>query len=291
METILTIIFIILMAATAVALYIFIYKRHNDVKNAKFIETPVEDNPTEKTEEGAGNGEIFGQMEDADADAATALHEDSNEAVISVVQEAEAATQSEEETKIPADTPVEKTGNSRFLVVAATGVFALQLFIFFFDLKFRNLTYLKAFINAEAFAWIAAIGFIDFKKKIIPNPLILAGLCFWVVTKVVEIFLGGASVKEALLISLFGGGICGIVLFVVSIITRSALGMGDVKLFTVIGLLFGLFDTCSILIITVIVMAIVSIVLLATKKADKKTKIPMAPFAVAGLLLQVITGV
>ena len=289
METILTIIFIILMVATTVALYIFIYKKYNDARLTKFIETPPVEDSSEEVEECAGDGETSRQTEDEDATAA--LQNDFDEAVISAVQETVAATQSEEEAKVPAGTLAEKPGHSGFLIVAAFGVFALQLFIFFYGLKFRNLTYLKAFINAETFSWIAAIGFIDFKKKIIPNPLILAGIGFWVITKAVEILLGGTPVKSAVLFSVFGGGLCGIVLFVVSIITRSALGMGDVKLFTVIGLLFGLFDTCSILIITVIVMAIVSIVLLATKKVDKRTKIPMAPFAVAGLLLQVITGV
>jgi len=78
--------------------------------------------------------------------------------------------------------------------------------------------------------------------------------------------------------------------FVIALIVKSALGMGDVKMFFVIGLLYGLSNTYSILLFSVLVMAIVSIVLLIMKKVTRKTAIPMAPFVAFGFLLNVLMG-
>lgn len=283
METIFSVIFTILMVATTVALYIYIYIKHSD---------PEESSTDNETAALQQEGGAF--TEEVSEESAESNEVETESDV--VLPEAE-----EEETKslavelpvsegIPAEQEKGRKHNKK-LVVGAIGVLVIQLFIFYFCAFSGRETFLKAFINAEAFAWIAAIGYIDAKKKIIPNVLVLAGIAFAVIIILVDIFVGGTSVRESLGGALFGGGIIGLVLFLISLITRSALGMGDVKLFFVLGLVFGLWDTSSILILTAIVMAVVSVVLLATKKADKKTKIPMAPFAVAALLIQVITGV
>ena len=67
--------------------------------------------------------------------------------------------------------------------------------------------------------------------------------------------------------------------------------MGDVKMFFVIGLLYGLENTYTILLVSMLIMAIVSVILLITKKATKKSAVPMAPFVAVGLLINIILGV
>ena len=89
--------------------------------------------------------------------------------------------------------------------------------------------------------------------------------------------------------SIVGAGIS-FILLIIALIVKSALGMGDVKMFLVIGLLYGLVDTYSILLFSIIVMAIVSIILLLIKKATRKTAIPMAPFTAIGFLLSILAG-
>ena len=76
-----------------------------------------------------------------------------------------------------------------------------------------------------------------------------------------------------------------------SLIVKKALGMGDVKMFFVIGLLYGLENTYTILLVSMLIMAIVSVILLITKKATKKSAVPMAPFVAVGLLINIILGV
>ena len=294
METILTLIFIILMAASTVALYVYTYRRRpapeENTDSAVSEELPDGNGKTAEVIENSPETADETEADPGNPDSGAVLNEPET-ASVENIDSGEAETLQGGNGNIQASVKPENLKKRKLILISgATVIFAVQLFIFFFGTLRNEEPLLKAFINAEAFAWIAAIGYIDLKEYRIPNPLILAGLIFWALVEAVEVLLGGSGLKETLAISLIGG-ICGVVLFIVSLITKSGLGMGDVKLFFVLGLLFGIYDVCSILLITVIVMAIVSIILLIMKKADKKTRIPMAPFAVLGLLIQVITGV
>ena len=66
--------------------------------------------------------------------------------------------------------------------------------------------------------------------------------------------------------------------------------MGDVKMFFAIGLTYGANNTYEILLLSLVVMALVSIMLLVMKKATKKTAIPMAPFVLLGLYSSIMLG-
>ncbi len=140
-------------------------------------------------------------------------------------------------------------------------------------------------MNAQVIIWIYTVAYIDLIERIIPNQLIFVGIIFWIILLVLEILIAKTPIKQILLYSFAGGLICGGVLFAIAIIVRNALGMGDVKMFTVLGLLYGLTNTYSILLYSVVIMAMVSIVLLIAKKVTRKTAVPMAPFVAVGLLL------
>lgn len=151
-------------------------------------------------------------------------------------------------------------------------------------------TFLKAFMNAEILLWLAMVGLIDFKEKIIPNKLILAAIVFWTILSLFEIFVAHTMWQQVVLFSLLGGCVCGGVLLVVALIVKSALGMGDVKLFFALGLFYGLQDTYSILLVSIILMALFSITMLIFKKVNRKTAIPMAPFVAIGFLVNILMG-
>ena len=151
-------------------------------------------------------------------------------------------------------------------------------------------TFFRAIMNAEVFLWLAFLGYIDVQERIIPNVMIGVGLVSWLALVLIDIFAGGTPAGDLLMFSLAGGLISGGVLLIISLISKSALGMGDVKMFTVLGLLYGLTDTYSVLLFSVVIMAVVSIVLLLAKKATRKTAIPMAPFVAIGFLLCILAG-
>lgn len=163
--------------------------------------------------------------------------------------------------------------------------------ILFYDLLAIKGTIMQVCVNVFVLAWLAVIGLVDLEERIIPNHMILAGLIAWALSVAVDIFLAGQPWKQVLLFSILGGGICGGFLLIIAFIVKNALGMGDVKMFAVLGLFYGLADTYSILLISTVVMAVVAIVLLLLKKVNRKTKLPMAPFVMLGFLAGVIGGI
>ncbi len=162
--------------------------------------------------------------------------------------------------------------------------------VFLYSFYYVEIVFLKAFMNAEVSMWLLVLGYIDWKEGIIPNQMILAGIGFWILLSLLDIFVAQTMWQKVLFFSLIGGGFCGGVLLIVAIITKSALGMGDVKMFFVIGLLYGLSNTYAILFFSILVMAVISIVLLIAKKVTRKTAVPMAPFVAFGFLINVLMG-
>ena len=150
--------------------------------------------------------------------------------------------------------------------------------------------FMRSLMNAEVMIWLIILGYIDAREKIIPNGFILVGLLFWLVLTLIDIFVGGTNWVKLLMFSGIGGIACGGLLFVVAIIVKSALGMGDVKLFFVLGLLYGLTDTYGILISSIVAMGVLSVVLLIAKKITTKSTIPMAPFVTLGFILSILAG-
>lgn len=136
-------------------------------------------------------------------------------------------------------------------------------------------------------AIVAAASVVDLKKTIIPNLLILAGLGVRVAIYVAEFFLYNEvfapQIKSDLIGLAFGFGF----LLIVSLISRGALGFGDVKLFGIIGIMSGTICTYYTLVFCLIVSALVSTVLLITKKKGRKDSIPFGPCILIGYFVAI----
>jgi leader peptidase (prepilin peptidase)/N-methyltransferase len=83
--------------------------------------------------------------------------------------------------------------------------------------------------------------------------------------------------------SLAGAGV-GVFLILCSVITRGQIGIGDGIVFCLTGTGCGLLENISLLFISLLLAAALSLVLLLTKKAGKKTKIPFVPVITMGYL-------
>lgn len=156
--------------------------------------------------------------------------------------------------------------------------------------RFRNeYSVVQSYINLIMFYWLAALAWVDYREKIIPNQLILVGLIMWVLEVVVEVLILHTDIISVLLFSALGS-VWGGLLIVIALVVKTALGMGDAKMFLVIGLIYGLNNTYSILLMSVLIMATVSIILLLMKKVTRKTAVPMAPFVLFGFTLCIFLG-
>lgn len=122
---------------------------------------------------------------------------------------------------------------------------------------------------------------IDYRLQIIPNRLNLA--IFEV--GIVVVFLYGLSdiaiTINMLLGMLAGGGIFLLITLLGGLFYgKEAMGFGDVKLMGALGLFFGLSNIVIITLLSFLIGAVLSIVLLATKIKKSDEYIPFGPFIV-----------
>lgn len=137
------------------------------------------------------------------------------------------------------------------------------------------------------FVLITAAALVDSKRRIIPNIIIVVGLAFRILLYVYEI-LTADDVKAILINDLIGLGIGFGLLAVVSLLSKGALGFGDVKLFGVIGIVGGAFCTYSTLLASLLISLVVSIIGLARKKMGRKDAFPFGPCIAIGYVITVL---
>ena len=111
---------------------------------------------------------------------------------------------------------------------------------------------------------------IDYKLQIIPNRL---NLTMFEVGLVIAFLYGLSDVA----ITLIGGLVYG----------KEAMGFGDVKLMGALGIYFGLSNIIVITLLSFLIGAILSIVLLATKIKKMDEYIPFGPFIVLGTFISI----
>lgn len=132
------------------------------------------------------------------------------------------------------------------------------------------------------------IALIDYRKHIIPNR----ALCFMLIVRsiilVSEMVYDFKSIKTELLSCLIAGAGILILLCLMRLIVKDGIGFGDIKLFTVMGLFFGIKGILPTVFLSFVVSFIVSIYMLITKRKSKKGQLAFAPSILVGTLLSVI---
>ncbi len=129
---------------------------------------------------------------------------------------------------------------------------------------------------------------IDYKLQIIPNRL---NLTIFEVGLVFTFIYGLSNVAisiNMILGMLVGAGIfMGITLIGGLIYGKEAMGLGDVKLMGALGLYFGLADIIIITLVSFLVGAILSIILLLAKRKNMDQYIPFGPFIVLATFMTI----
>jgi len=129
---------------------------------------------------------------------------------------------------------------------------------------------------------------VDYHEKKIPNKIILVLLCFRLAFLAYEVFSNLEYWKKVIAYPLLGALIGGIILLAAMVISRKGIGMGDVKLFIVIGAFVGSTEILMTIFYIFLISAIGGLVMILSKKAKLTDTIPMAPFACVGIALEYI---
>lgn len=129
---------------------------------------------------------------------------------------------------------------------------------------------------------------IDYKFQIIPNRL---NLTMFEIGLVITFLYGLSDVAIAinmLLGMVVGAGIFLLITLIGGIAYgKEAMGFGDVKLMGALGLYFGLSNIIIITLLSFLIGAVLSIVLLATKIKKMDEYIPFGPFIVLGTFISI----
>lgn len=134
------------------------------------------------------------------------------------------------------------------------------------------------------------IAWIDRHERRIPNRILLILLGIRAVLLVGEWTLVPSMGLSLLISSLMGMLIGGGLFLLAYFISRGGVGMGDVKLFAVIGTYVGTGSIMALVFITALAAALYSIIMLILKKIKLKEEIPFAPFVLVGIILTMALG-
>ena len=136
---------------------------------------------------------------------------------------------------------------------------------------------------------LLTVSVIDYKLQIIPNRLTLTIFEVGLITA----FLYGIS-NIAITLNMLLGMAAGVIIFLTItlvskfILGKDSIGLGDVKLIGAIGLFFGLTNIMVISIISFLIAAIVSIILLITKRKKIKEHLSFGPFIVLASFISML---
>jgi len=145
-------------------------------------------------------------------------------------------------------------------------------------------------------ATLIVISFIDFDFKIIPNVISLPGIVIGLLLGVVSHFTGWFDPKvtqgidDSIIGLLAGGGF----FFVVSELyfratKREGLGGGDIKLLAMLGAILGWRCVAPTIFVGSFIGAIVGLLIMFFKGADRQLEIPFGPWLSLGTLIYLFT--
>ncbi|WP_130807161.1 prepilin peptidase [Senegalia massiliensis] len=130
---------------------------------------------------------------------------------------------------------------------------------------------------------LIVISFIDYSYQIIPDKLIVLG--FFIITPINLLYNFPSSLINGLLGLFISGGL----FLSIAFISKGGMGGGDIKLISLIGYLLGL-KIFMVIIISFILGALVSIILLVTNAKNRKDAIAFGPFiAIASIIVMLFS--
>jgi leader peptidase (prepilin peptidase)/N-methyltransferase len=125
------------------------------------------------------------------------------------------------------------------------------------------------------------LAIVDIKYREIPNMwLMLTGVAVLVLTLLKSLLFH----QSFSLLSAVGGVIIGLILIIISKITREKVGIGDGITLCITGFSLGIWANLQILMYALFLSAIYAVYLLVFRRVNKEHTIPFIPFIFAGYI-------
>lgn len=176
-----------------------------------------------------------------------------------------------------------KEAKPKYLLMVITAAMYVGL-LYFFGFSIDTLKYMFLVpMLISAFV-------IDYRLQIIPNRLTLTifetGLIFTFANVLINTNAGISIFMNNMLGMIVGGGIFLIITLIGGLIAgKDAMGFGDVKLMGALGLFFGWMNIIMVAVMAFLLAAVISIIILVSRKKKADEYIPFGPFIVISAII------
>ena len=136
------------------------------------------------------------------------------------------------------------------------------------------------------------IAYVDQKENIIPNQYLLLCLGLRGIIFLIEILQNPMDAAAQMIAELIGCGVLLAFSLLIRILSRKGLGMGDVKLFSILPLFLGALGGMRAVIYSMLIIFVQAVFCLITKRIGKKDVLPFAPAIAGGTwIIVILSGV
>lgn len=139
-------------------------------------------------------------------------------------------------------------------------------------------------------AYLYPIAKEDAENRRIPNKWLIELCALRAAILIVGLLTHEIILRSELTNILSGGLISAALMFFIYVISRHAIGMGDVKLFAVIGIYLGIGRTYMVIFLASVLAALYGGYKLIRKKIDIKDEVAFAPFIALAVLIVIGVG-
>lgn len=139
-------------------------------------------------------------------------------------------------------------------------------------------------------SFLPLVAVIDHREMIIPNRLLLWMLTYWGLAMALQVWQMGYPDPNVLLDFILGG-LIGASPLLVRLVSKGGIGMGDIKLFAIVGLYVGKQDILRAMFLSLVIALFVLLGRKLRKKLEKKQEVSFGPFVAVGTMLMVVMNV
>lgn len=164
------------------------------------------------------------------------------------------------------------------------GILMAGILIGLFELKYS----LDAILQVKLLSLVMImlpIAVIDLREQKIPNQLLEAALVIRLVICIVEFIMSVPAAINTLKDGFLGAIIIGAFFLLLLLIFKNSIGMGDIKLFMVMGLYQGFWGVINAVFFSLMVSFFLSFGLLITRRKGCKDTIPFGPSIFIGTVV------
>lgn len=171
-----------------------------------------------------------------------------------------------------------------FYLISALAACGLLITLFQMVYKIDLLVQLRLLTLVLVILPIAAV---DYRLQKIPNQFLVAALIFRSIFYVFEFVFFGSAVVATLWDGILGAVVIAVFFLIMLLVFKNSIGMGDIKLFAVMGLYQGLWGAVNSVFFSLLVSFVLSVVLLLLRRKSRKDTISFGPSILIGTMISI----